>query len=919
MQLSRLTFPLACIAAVVATGVAIAHSDAEKPRYVAENGIDEGRCDNPATPCQTIGYALRQAGKGSQVLVASGAYEVSDAADIFYIVSGAVDVRGGFSAANGYRLSNDGPTTLIGVPREYRAQLSSRGFSVVADTKGFDNDVLEQTEKYLGVYTASKTSLSAAPCVGGQSAGLDCVNTELLSRLALSSVSASPGSAADVWGFTDLNSLREYAIVGFSTGTGVFDVTDPENPVEIGFIDGQATSWRDIKVYQFFNAAENRWNAYAYVVADSTSDGLFVIDLTELPHRVFRSGAFTNRFFSAHNVFLTNIDYGTGLALEHAAPTLIVAGANNDGGRFRSFSLTNPANPQEIAVAAGANLYMHDAASTVITDSRRNQCQNETATYCELLFDFNEGSVVTWDITQPSSPVLLSETPYSAVGYTHSGWVSEDNQYLFVHDELDEGRTVSNTTVRVFSLADVSAPSFISSWVSNNVTTDHNGFVRGNRYYMSNYKRGLTILDITNPAATTEIGYLDSYSLPDNSGSQFRGAWGAYPYFPSGSIAVSDIGGGLHMIRDTSLDTPQGSFSFTQNAFGGVEGSSTAVTVSRNGGSTGSVSVDYTLVPGTADSSDVASVSGTLSWADGDSADKTITITTNIDTDAGAGLEQMLVKLIAPTGGATVSSPSVSNFYISDGNAAEIEFDRANVEVSERGFATAVVLVQRRENASGTASVDFAVSGGDATAGADFQGATSGTLSWNDGDADPKWIEFPIVDDGTGEPAEFFEVMLSNPVGANLGAGNLTRVTIQDGNGANQAPNAQAGGSQTVQPGAQVTLNGGGSNDPDGDTLSYQWSQTMGPNVTLNNATSASASFTAPSVSSDTLLRFQLEVTDPGGLGSIANVSVTVTNNSGGGFGSSGGGGGGLSVLLLALLGGFSVQRRASRQTGAGE
>ncbi|MBT8099631.1 MAG: choice-of-anchor B family protein, partial [Gammaproteobacteria bacterium] len=471
MHLSRLTFPLACLLAVVAASVAIAHSDAEKPRFVAKTGVDEGRCDDPASPCATIGYALRQTGKGSQVLVASGAYEISDPADIFYIVSGTVDVRGGFSAANAYRLTSNAPTTLIGVPREYRAQLASRGFSIVADTKSYGDEVLEETEKFLGMYAASKTSLGAAPCVGGQSAGLDCLNTELLSRLALSSVSASPGSAADVWGFTDLNTHREYTIVGFSTGTGVFDVSDPENPVEIGFIDGQATTWRDIKVYQFFNAAENRWNAYAYVVADSTTDGLYVIDLTELPHRVFRSGAFTNRFFSAHNVFVTNIDYGTGLALQHAAPTLIVAGSNNDGGRFRSFSLANPANPQEIAVASGANLYMHDAASTVITDSRRNQCQNETPTYCELLFDFNEGSVVTWDITVPASPVLLSEIPYAAVGYTHSGWVSEDNQYLFVHDELDEGRTVANTTVRVFSLADVSTPSFVSSWVSNNITT----------------------------------------------------------------------------------------------------------------------------------------------------------------------------------------------------------------------------------------------------------------------------------------------------------------------------------------------------------------------------------------------------------------------------------------------------------------
>ena len=82
----------------------------------------------------------------------------------------------------------------------------------------------------------------ATPCTGGQSSGLDCLNAELLARVPNTSVSTSPGSAADVWGFTDLNSNREYTIVGYNNGTAVFDVTDPESPAEVGFINGQNTS-----------------------------------------------------------------------------------------------------------------------------------------------------------------------------------------------------------------------------------------------------------------------------------------------------------------------------------------------------------------------------------------------------------------------------------------------------------------------------------------------------------------------------------------------------------------------------------------------------------------------------------------------------------------------------------------------------
>ena len=193
--------------------------------------------------------------------------------------------------------------------------------------------------------------------------------------------------------------------------------------------------------------------------------------------------------------------------------------------------------------------------------------------------------------------------------------------------------------------------------------------------YMSNYKRGLTILDITNPGAPTEAGYLDTYSLSD-AGNPFSGAWGAYPYLPSGTIAISDIGSGLHLVRDTSLATAQGTLSFTQASFGGVEGNDISVTVSRNGGNAGAISVDYMLVPGTADATDFTNTTGTLNWANGDSADKTITLGTATNSDA-LSMERALIKLVAPTGGATLSAPSVASAYVSDGGNAAIEFDRA--------------------------------------------------------------------------------------------------------------------------------------------------------------------------------------------------------------------------------------------------
>ncbi len=764
-------------------------ADDGKLRYVSGTGSDKGDCLNKFRPCRTLDYAISLAGKADTIRVAEGSYAIDDAGKLLNLVGAAGRVQGGYSKYSAYsEQTAAAKTMLIGVPPEFRERFERAGFSVIVDRKGIAQDEAQRMRRLTKQVLETEKSHKATPCVSNRSEGFACQSVSLLAHLPLADLMPTSSRGNDVWGFTDLNTGREYAFMGLERGVIILDVTNPEAPEKITTITGSPTTWRDIKIYQHYDVTDKRWRAYAYATADNVTDFLMVLDLSDLPNGIEKIN-FRSDFTAAHNTYLVNTDYTYGLAQTSSGPQLGIAGGRENGGDHRLYSLSNPRAPSLLTESVWG--YAHDLASFPISDARKSsQCTiGQSSAVCQVMSDFNENSIDVWDVTDPSSPQLLSSIGYANAAYVHSGWWTEDGRHLLVHDELDESTFGLNTTVRVFDMADIREPTMVGSWVGPTRAIDHNGFVKGNRYYIANYSEGLTVLDITDPSTPQRIGYFDTY--PSSSETSFVGAWGAYPFFASGTIAVGDINTGLYLLRNETLTSSSGSFLILNALQSAVEGDTVTITVARTGGASGAASVDLELLHASTDSQDISFTSQRLTWADGDTANRTTTLTLNADS-ASEDRELALMRLKAPQGGATVSYPDTAHVHVFDaGSAARLRPLDTSISVQDtRGKA--LVTITRLGSATGEARLSYR------TLPSTFGGftATEGELIWADGDAASKTISIAL--DPASLPAgqsATLSVELASPVGANLEtptganvASVVAEITVRDSSSATPPP-----------------------------------------------------------------------------------------------------------------------------------
>lgn len=639
-----------------------AHEDLLGTRHVAANGIDRGDCRHADRPCRSIEFAWNQSLSGDLIKVAEGAYKVDDVSLDRWLF-GAVKIIGGYSTGDAFRAqsADQHRTVLIGGRTFWAASARARGFEFVPLPSAGPLRTLQSGTLSFDIDAAINAQAAAASaCVQGSAAGRSCKNIDLLAHMPLTGFSSQPASASNLWGFVDRNDQREYVILGLSNGTAVVDITDPTQPREVGIVRSNSSIWREAKVYQFFDAAAGRHRAYAYMTTEAANTGLEIIDLTQLPNSVSLASRLSE-FGSAHTLYVSNVEYA-GMTPNTSKPAfLYIAGANINGGAYLIYDLANPTAPVRVTTAPANTGYMHDSTSLLISDARAAQCAPGHSP-CEVLVDFNESSVDLWDVTEKTQPLRISTTTYPTARYTHSGWPSSDGQFLFVHDELDELRIGSFAThIYTLDIANLAAPQMRTSYVGPTTTTDHNGYAKGDRYYVAHYRRGLVVFDTLDPNNLREVGSFDTFLNPAVDVAGTDGAWGTYPFFPSGTLVVSDIDNGLFVLADHTIGLANrvGRLGFAATSVSVLENQAIDVTIRRVDGRQGAASVAYATADGSAQAgADYQSTSGTLTWNDGDDSDRTVRIPLTNDS-AAEGSETLTLALSAAStsldGSATLS------------------------------------------------------------------------------------------------------------------------------------------------------------------------------------------------------------------------------------------------------------------------
>ena len=305
----------------------------------------------------------------------------------------------------------------------------------------------------------------------------------------------------DVNRYVDSATNIPYALLCASTsGMRVINISNPSIPVQTGTISGGGVNVVDVGTFK----------QYAYTVAENiSSTSGRIIDLSN-PAAPVQVGI----FYGAHTVNVTPNGY---MYLE--SPGLKIYNLN-----------PNPLIPQ--LVYNDPSCIGHDVN---IVGNR--------------LYDFsNNCGTRIYDLSQPDTAVFLGQIPSLGI-FHHSGYPSSDGNFLFVCDELS---TPTENDITIWNISNPAAPILIDSFADATAYI-HNFYIINNYAYVSYYRNGFRVFDVSNPL---NIFIVDQYDTDSTlSGPGYGGNYGLHVFSPDGTILASDENKGLYIFKFSGLQT----------------------------------------------------------------------------------------------------------------------------------------------------------------------------------------------------------------------------------------------------------------------------------------------------------------------------------------------------------------------------
>ena len=705
-----------------------------------------------------------------------------------------------------------------------------------------------------------------------------------------------------------------YALVStvYDDGVQIIDITDPASPVAVAAI-ADGTSYPNLAGGYAITTVQ-RGNLYYALVASQSNNGVQIINITDpaspTPVAAFNDGATYTELLGAYSITTTQIgdshyalvtgfsDHGVQIInitdIANPAPaaalqtsraysallsptsvTTVQIGdshyalvASKRANGVQIINITDPVRPSPVTALIDGQAYTELEGATSITTTQIGNLH-----YALVAADSDDGVQII-DITDPAHPLpvaaLTDGQAYTELEGATSITTTQigDSHYALVASIHDDGVQIIDITdpahpLPVAALTDGQAYPELEgarTVITTQIGDSHYALVAGVA------DKGIQIIDITDPAHPFNplMPYMRMDLDGDRRATYVGQAHGNHTLIfeyvvkdgdQTGDLAYSGIDA---LVLGHSGLTDTGDSSNLSNVTLPEPGAPHSLSHNKqidlrawpNGPPTVDAGQDQTVNEG-----DILTLNGTASDPEGDqltylwSHDSVLPITVSNATS-------QLTTFTAPAVDSDVTVTFVLS--VSDGTNTDVT-DQVTITIQD---------VPTNNPPTVDAGQDQTVDEGDVV-------TLSGTASDPEGDQlTYLWSHdsvLPItVSNATSQLTTFTAPAVDSDVtvtfvlsvsdGTNTDVTDQVTITIQDVP-TNNPPTVDAGQDQTVNEGDILTLNGTAS-DADGDAMIYLWSHDSDLEITLDNPSSVSVSFTVPQVTSNATITFTMTVTD---------------------------------------------------------